>query len=323
MPEVRVDDEFATLRTVIVSRSELGLPDTPPETWDTDFLGSDVARAATPGADLDRDLPDLARALRRERGELSALLESHGVEVLHPRPLTAHEKEAAQGRGYANFFVRDPLVTIGNLVIEGSLRFPYRRGEVLPVRDLLRERVDPADSVHVAVPAPEVPEPGDASLGEGPFLEGGDVLVLGRRILVGVSGLATNTAGVSWLRKFLAPHGYTVETVRLHPRMLHLDCALGLVREGLMIVCEEALLDGVPESLRPWRSVPVSFDQATALATNGLPLSPDTYVTDPEFTDVGERLEALGVRVEYVDLRATRSLGGAFRCSTQPLLRHG
>ncbi|MEU3020863.1 hypothetical protein ABZ635_26155 [Nocardiopsis sp. NPDC007018] len=183
--------------------------------------------------------------------------------------------------------------------------------------------MDPADSVRVAVPAPEVPEPGDATLGTGPFLEGGDVLVLGRRVYVGTSGLATNAAGIAWLRKFLAPYGRVVEEVRLHPGMLHLDCALGLVREGLMIVCEEALLDGVPESLDAWDTIPVSFDQATALATNGLPLNPRTYVTDPEFEDVGERLGAFGVRVEYVDLRATRSLGGAFRCSTQPLARYG
>ena len=34
--------------------------------------------------------------------------------------------------------------------------------------------------------------------------------------------------------------GYEVVPVRLHPHILHLDCALSLLREGLMIVCEEA-----------------------------------------------------------------------------------
>ncbi|HEY1178344.1 MAG TPA: hypothetical protein VGF17_19490, partial [Phytomonospora sp.] len=155
----------------------------------------------------------------------------------------------------------------------------------------------------------------------GPYLEGGDVLVLGRRVYVGSSGLASNEQGVRWLAKLLEPRGYTVEHVRLHERILHLDCALGLIRDGLLVHSPDALPDGLPESLRDWDAVPITFDQATSLATNGLPITPDVYVTDPAFSFVGDRLAAAGVRVEYVDFAITRSLGGSFRCSTQALLR--
>ncbi|WP_062997870.1 hypothetical protein [Nocardia mikamii] len=40
----------------------------------------------------------------------------------------------------------------------------------------------------------------------------------------------------------------------LPPHVLHLDCALGLVREGLLAACPDRLPDGLPEPLRDWGS---------------------------------------------------------------------
>ena len=57
---------------------------------------------------------------------------------------------------------------------------------------------------------------------------------------MGYSGLASNLAGIQWLANMIGHFGYEVVPVRLHPHILHLDCALSLLREGLMIVCEEA-----------------------------------------------------------------------------------
>ncbi|WP_156740697.1 hypothetical protein [Occultella aeris] len=55
----------------------------------------------------------------------------------------------------------------------------------------------------------------------------------------------------------------------------------------------------------------MSLSDAALLATNGLPLSPDVYVTDPEFRRIGDQLERHRVVVEYVDFAITRSFGGA------------
>ncbi|MEU8763169.1 arginine deiminase family protein [Streptomyces sp. NPDC048659] len=322
-PEVYVESEFAPLRTVVLARSEVGLPASAATSSDLRFLPADSPARSARGGDM-RDT-DPARQARweKEREEFRTVLDRHGVRVHSPRLLTPAEKAYAGADGYANFFARDPFFTVGRHVVEASMRFLHRRREVLPVREVIREHVYPADCAYVAVPMPEVAAPDDPTLGPGPFLEGGDVLVLGRRVFVGTSGLASNRLGIRWLAKLLEPHGYTVETVRLHERMLHLDCALGLVREGLLVVCEEALPDGLPESLRDWDRVTVDLEQAGRLATNGLPLSPEVYVTDPVFASVGKRLEDFGVHVEYVDFSVTRSLGGSFRCSTQPLLRTG
>ncbi|MFB8005801.1 dimethylarginine dimethylaminohydrolase family protein [Nocardia sp. NPDC056000] len=271
------------------------------------------------GRDFGAVYPDKQRAWEAERDELAAVLGRHGVQVLRPRLFTADEKAAAGPTGYANFFVRDPWFTVGDHVIEGVLQFPHRRMEVLPSRDLLLERVMPSPAHYVSLLQPGIAPLGDP--GPGPFLEGGDVLVLGTQILVGCSGMATNEIGHRWLAKYLEPFGFTVLPVRLPSHVLHLDCAIGLVREGLLIACRDRLPDGLPAPLREWEVIEVSEDEAAAMATNGLPIDSSTYITDPEFDRVGSELQARGITVEYIDFSVSRLFGGAFRCSTQPLLR--
>ncbi|GAB2458333.1 arginine deiminase family protein [Comamonas humi] len=314
-----VESEFAPLRTVVLAQSEVAISKAMLNGQEMAFIPEELRKNLPVGRDFGEAQPELQRIWEQERENFGAVLKKYGVEVLRPRKLTAVEKAVAGDDGYSNFFVRDPFFTVGNFVVEGSLRFLHRRNEVLPVRPVFEERVYPAECSYIALPRPEVGT--EANLGTGPFLEGGDVLVLGNHVFVGSSGLASNPRGAQWLAKLLKPAGYAVELVRLKPEILHLDCALGLIQPGLMVVCEEALLDGIPDTLKSWKKIPVSMQEAGNLATNGLPLSPDVYVADPAFQHIGDQLERHGVKVEYVDFRISRSFGGSFRCSTQPLLR--
>jgi len=319
-----VESEFAPLRTVVLAESQIAAPQQLPDPAELAFLKPEFLALAPAmlGKDFADAFPERQRAWEGERAAFAAVLVKHGVEVLRPRRLMPAEIAAAAGRGYANFFARDPFFTIGGFVIEGSLRFPHRRDEVLPIRPVIYERVYSDDCIYVAAPRPEICDPGDKRLGPGPFIEGGDVLVLGKHVFVGDSGLASNGLGARWLKKLLAPHGYEVEVVRLKPDVLHLDCALGLVREGLMVVCPSAFVSGIPEKLGSWNRIEVTEEEARQLATNGLPLSPDVYVTDPDFRHIGDRIGEYGVQVEYIDFSISRAFGGAFRCSTQPLARY-
>ncbi|MFI1912978.1 dimethylarginine dimethylaminohydrolase family protein [Nocardia sp. NPDC020380] len=318
---VRVDSEFAPLKTVVVSQCEFRGPADPSFVghWMPVEAGAVEILDAVWGKTFGEVYPEKQVAWEGERAALAGVLRRHGVEVLRPRLFTRAERAAAGRAGYANFFVRDPWFTVGEHVIEGGLQFPHRRMEVLPSRPLLLERVMPSDARYVSLPQPEKSALGEP--GAGPFLEGGDVLVLGKQIFVGLSGMATNEIGVQWLAKYLQPFGFTVTTVRLPEHVLHLDCAIGLVREGLLIVCPDRLPEGLPEALRAWDRIEVSEDEAAAMATNGLPIDSRTYITDPEFERVGAALEARGITVEYIDFSISRLFGGAFRCSTQPLLR--
>ncbi|PTR37160.1 N-dimethylarginine dimethylaminohydrolase [Rhodococcus sp. OK611] len=319
---VMVRSEFAPLRTVAVARSQFRAPDEM-----SDSEASFLAPEALPilermlGRDHGDVYPDRQRLWEAERENLCSVFERHGVEVLRPRMLTDTEKAAGGSKGYANFFVRDPWFTIGDIVIEGNLRLPHRRREVLPSRDLLTARALEGRCSYLALPQPAVPDGAPGDLGTGPFLEGGDVLVYDKSVFVGSSGLASNALGIRWLEKLLTPLGYTVETVRLAPNFLHLDCALGLIREGLLVACPDALLDGLPAALRGWERIEISERDGIDLGTNGLPISPEVYVTDPAFRHIGDRIAAHGVTVEYVDFAITRGFGGSFRCTTQPLRR--
>ncbi|MFE3447105.1 dimethylarginine dimethylaminohydrolase family protein [Nocardia sp. NPDC059180] len=318
---IRVDSEFAALRTVVVSRCEFRAPDSPAILGHQMPVEPEAVRVleGTWGREFGAVFPERQRLWEDERDNLAEVLTRYGVRVLRPRLFTAAEKAAAGPHGYANFFVRDPWFTIGEHVIEGSLQFPHRRLEVLTSRSLLLDQVMPAPARYVSIPIPEVS--GDGAAGPGPFLEGGDVLVLGKDLFVGESGMATDRTGTEWLAKYLRADGYTVTPVPLKSHVLHLDCAIGLVREGLMIVCPDRLPDGVPETLRDWERIDVSEEEAAAMATNGLPIDAETYITDPQFERVGHQLQARGITVEYVDFSVSRMFGGAFRCSTQPLGR--
>lgn len=306
---VYVESEFAPLKRVVLTQSEI-------------YMGKDEQ-----AGNSKEENEEFQNAWEAEREELCKVLKKYGVEVQRPRKLTEHEKELGEaengiteGQGVTNFFVRDPFMTIGSNLIEGSFRSPYRRLEGLTVRDILTKESNASGASYVAVPQPDVSEKSESD--KGPFLEGGDVLVYGKTVFVGNSGLASNEAGIDWLRNYLKRDGYEVVEVKLDPEFLHLDCALSLVREGLMIVCEDALTDGIPEQLKNWDKITVSKEDAQDLATNGLPINENVYVTDIAFKNsVGAELEKRGITVEYIDFKISRQFGGAFRCSTQPLLR--
>lgn len=320
---VYVESEFAPLRTVVLTQSQFAMPSKAFDKPRPSFLpqDKDTPRSTWRGGDFGDANPEAQRVWEGEREAFRKVLVKHGVEVLRPELLSQAEKDATGDDGYSNFFVRDPFFTVGDNVVEGSLRFLHRRQEVLTSRKIFEQHVYPADCRYVAAPQPAAAAAGDPTLGAGPFIEGGDVVVLGKHVFVGSSGLASNEAGVRWLRKLLAPQGYTVEFVPLNPNILHLDCALGLVKEGLITVCEEALLNGVPQIIRSWDRIPVTMDEASRLATNGLPISPKVYVTDPKFRHIGDQIGRHDVEVEYIDFTISRGFGGSFRCSTQPLLR--
>lgn len=233
--------------------------------------------------------------------------------------MTEYEKEMGQEYGCSNFFVRDPFFTIGNLIIEGSLRFFHRRNEILPIRDILINESYNSNAVYVSVPRP------NTSYGltseTGPFLEGGDILVLDKVVYVGISGLASNYNGYLWLKHYLSHWGYKVIKVPLKKNILHLDCALSFVRNGLMIVCEEAFINGLPKEFENWDKIHVPYEDIADLAVNGLSINEDVYILDPQFNYIREQLIKRKIEVECIDFKISRSLGGSFRCSTQPILR--
>lgn len=321
MNKVFVKNEFAALKKVVLTQSEFIFPNRIAEEKQPEFLADESIEMYkhSRGKNYKDAFPERQLMWEQERENLSKVLKKYGVEVLRPRMLTDYEKEIGKEDGCSNFFARDPFFTIGNILIEGSLRFHHRRNEILPIRAILEEAASSSNAMYVAVPQPDISQGVDSE--EGPFLEGGDVLVLNKTVFVGDSGQASNQKGYKWLKLLLSHFNYEVVSVPLRKEVLHLDCAMSLVRDGLMIVCEEALLNGIPEQLAHWDKIVVPYSDVEKLAVNGLPINEKVYVMDPEFEYIGAQLTKRGITVEYIDFNISRSLGGSFRCSTQPLYR--
>jgi hypothetical protein len=226
---VFVQSEWARLATVVVSQCEVAFPSLDSGMQGhMDILPSDphLDWPAALGKDFAQVFPDRAAAFIAERDAFAKLLESHGIQVLRPRLLTEAEKTVDPVNKYCNYFCRDPWFTVGNCVIEGSLRWAYRRREVLPCREIFEAHVMTDDScMYVSVPVAEISGSHSDSESKGIFLEGGDVMVFSKHILVGYSGHASNPAGARWLQKLLRPHGYTIEVVPLASDFHYLDCA--------------------------------------------------------------------------------------------------
>lgn len=219
-------------------------------------------------------------------------------------------------------YPRDPMVVIGNNFIETSMYEPYRRKERFAVRRTIGERLENSNANIVSMPQAE-PYPADTNgkYGPGPFLEGGDVMLMGKDIYVGNTGNASNTAGINWLQRFLG-NEYNVHEVPLSKSFLHLDCVLALPRPGLAIICPEGFANGIPDFLKDWKLIEVSHEDAEKkLGCNGMILDEKTAIIGTDMPNVADALDAAGTEVLTTPIDAIYWQGGGFRCWHHPLVR--
>lgn len=137
-------------------------------------------------------------------------------------------------------------------------------------------------------------------------VDGGDVLLAGRRVFVGESR-RTNAAGISQMAKYLAPHGYTVHLVPV-TGCLHLKSAVTVVSDDTLLVNRE----WVPaDRFRPLTVLDVHPAEpygANALRVGGGVIYPDA------FPRTAARLQAQGIEVVAVDVSELAKAEGAVTC---------
>jgi N-dimethylarginine dimethylaminohydrolase len=262
---------------------------------------------------LDVD-PERARLMERQVDALADLVARQGVTVHRPQRLEGEERTfmAPNGEG-AQLFSRDAMIVIGEHVIDGSLRLACRQRERFGLRAVIQQMVQ-RGARWSSVPF------GSPACVDGPFLEGGDTLLNGREVYVGMSGCASDMAGIDWLQGLLGER-YRVVPVAMKSNVLHLDCCLSLVKPGLLIWCPEKFVDGLPVSLRDWDKIAVSIDEANLLATNALVLEPGHAIVDADNARVIGELRRRKVEVIPIPFEAPISTGGGLRCAHHPLLR--
>jgi N-dimethylarginine dimethylaminohydrolase len=206
------------------------------------------------------------------------------------------------------------MIVVADHLIDSSLRLRCRQRERYGLRPIIQQAVQQRGARWSSVPL------GSPACVDGPFLEGGDVLLNGYEIYVGISGCASDLAGADWLQALLGAK-YRVIPVAMRSNVLHLDCALGLIKPGLLVWCPEKLIDGLPMSLRGWDQISVSIDEANRLATNVLVLEEGRVIVDADNDRIADELRRRKVEVIPLPFDGPIAMGGGLRCAHHPLLR--
>ncbi len=185
-------------------------------------------------------------------------------------------------------FVEDTAIVFDELAILARPGAESRRTETRAVADaLVRYR-----------PVQVIEAPGT--------VDGGDVLVVGRRVFVGRSR-RTNDIGIDQMRRLLAPHGYEVESVVVEG-CLHLKSAVTVVGDRLLLTNPA----WVP--LEPFRSFDrVDVHPDEPWAANALWLG-DRVIYPVAWPRTAERLEKGGVKVRKVEAGELAKAEGAVTC---------
>jgi dimethylargininase len=173
-------------------------------------------------------------------------------------------------------FVEDAAVVLGEVAVLGSMGTPSRRAEVTAIEAELRK--------HREVRRVELPA----------TLEGGDVLRVGRTLLIGLSS-RTNAAGADALEAAAAPHGYEVMRVPVRG-CLHFKTACTALDDECLLVNPAWVDVGF---LRGFDVVPVAREEpwAANVARVGT-----AVCAAAEHTRTADLIRGLGYDVRLIDL---------------------
>lgn len=227
---------------------------------------------------LAREPIDVDRARRQHAAYRERLAElGCGVRELPPAPGLPD-----------SVFVEDTAVVLDELAVITRPGAPSRRPEVEPVAEALARYRDLA---RIEAPA---------------TLDGGDVLCLGERILIGETP-RSNAEGIRQFREAVAPFGYTVSAAPVDD-CLHLKSAVTRVAAEALLLnpgwVDPALFPG-------FRCLEV--DPHEPFAANALAIG-DQVLLPAAWTGTRGRLEEAGLRVVTVAADELAKAEGGLTC---------
>jgi dimethylargininase len=186
------------------------------------------------------------------------------------------------------YFVEDPAVVTPEVAIITLPGAPARQGEQEGIAPILAQYR----------PLAHIEPPG--------HLEGGDVLMVGRQVFVGLSE-RTNQAGAQQLARILAEHGYETTAVPVGPG-LHLKSSVNVVGPDALLLTADfaakAPFAGYQHIVVP--------EQET-YASNTL-LVNDALIMPAGFPFTRARLEALGRPIFELDVSEVQKMDGGLTC---------
>jgi N-dimethylarginine dimethylaminohydrolase len=238
-----------------------------------------------------KDNINMKRAMKQHQQFVKTMREN-GVDVYK---LPAIEKFPEQ------VFTRDIGFTIGETVFVSRMGSNIRDGEEKVLRNWLLEH-----QVNLA-------------LIEGDRIEGGDVIVHGDRVYIGVSG-RTSEETIQELQSQVPD--MEVISVPFDPIFLHLDCVFNILSEKEALVYPHAFEDKDLQLLAShFELVEVNKDEQFTMGTNVLSIGDKKVLSLPCNKNVNRTLRERGFEVLEVDISEIIKSGGSFRCCSMPLYR--
>jgi len=137
-------------------------------------------------------------------------------------------------------------------------------------------------------------------------VDGGDVLVAGRRVFVGRSS-RTNDAAIVQMRQLLGPRGYTVCDTVVRG-CLHLKSAVTALDDDLLLVNRDWI-----DAAAFGGFTLVDVDPEEPAAANALRLA-DRIIASASFPRTADRLARRGLQLEIVEATEVAKAEGAVTC---------
>jgi dimethylargininase len=188
-------------------------------------------------------------------------------------------------------FVEDIAVVLNEGAVICRSGAESRRAETPSVQEVLERHGRPVQ--HITAPG---------------TLDGGDVLVIGRKVYVG-SSARTNRAGIDQLARMLKPVGYEVQAVPVRG-CLHLKSAATAIAPDTVLINREWVPADAFADLSLLDIDPQEPYGANALAVANIIIYPTA------FPRTRERMERRGLRVRPVDVDELQKAEGAVTCGS-------
>ena len=302
MIEVKVDNEYSALKSVILGLAEdMGDPPKVFDVYDPRSLYHIKNNSYPSEVDVKKDVESFYKILIK-----------HNVDVLRPDNI----------KNCNQVFARDLGFTISNIFFQSNI-VPNREEELVGVSGIINNL-----------------DAGVVKLPDYMHIEGGDVVIHNDKLFVGTySGedyselitARTNQESISYLEKMIPSKEIMSINIKksntdVFENVLHLDCCFQPIGKRKAIICPDSFVNKSDvEYLIAYfgkKNTYLAYGQeAYMLISNLLVISPEVIVSDKRFSKINTWLERNHFLVEKISYKNVSKMSGLFRCSTLPLLR--
>jgi N-dimethylarginine dimethylaminohydrolase len=155
-------------------------------------------------------------------------------------------------------------------------------------------------------------------------VEGGDFMVLKPGIAIcGFSGERSIEPAVRQLQTWFQAEGWELHTYAFDSHFLHLDVQMGMIAEGLAVVCIEAVEPELVDWLKSKgiRAIPITYGDTMQLGSNVVALGNGRVLVPASSKNLVAACRAEGLTVYDPDVSMIGNGGGAVHCMCQALKR--